>query len=211
MAFLSQTNFPRLWDGFQFWMGGTIDKRKLCSEHFRGDERMLEVGCSTGNIAESFSRFPNIHYVGLDIDVSALKRAKAKFRNAPNISFTAVPFLDFREGELPFDVVLFAGIFHHIDDETVAAFLKHSRSLIKPNGRVVVIDPVLPEPEDPKIFHLFSRLERGQFVRSETHLRKLLLETAGMHVTKSEVRFVGATPWSLPKVLRFSNYQLQLD
>jgi 2-polyprenyl-3-methyl-5-hydroxy-6-metoxy-1,4-benzoquinol methylase len=209
MTFLSQGNFPRLWDQFQFWIGGTIDKRRLCSEGFRGDERVLEVGCSTGNVAQAFSRFPDIDYVGLDIDVSALKRANVKFKNAANFEFTEVPFLDFREVERPFDVVLFAGILHHIDDQTVAAFLEHSGSLIKPNGKVIVIDPILPEPQDPRIFHWFSKLERGQFVRSGTHLRELLLGVVGLRMTKSEVHFIGATPWSLPKVIRFGSYQLQ--
>jgi cyclopropane fatty-acyl-phospholipid synthase-like methyltransferase len=209
MTILSQSNFPLLWDWFQFWIGGTIDKRKLCSVDIQGDERILEVGCSTGNIAEVFSRLPNIQYVGLDIDLSALKRATEKFESAPNLKFTEVPFLDFQEREKPFDIVLFAGILHHIDDATVEAFLNHSRSLIKPDGRVIVVDPVLPEAQDPKLFHYFSKLERGQFVRSEDHLRKLLLQTAGLRITKSEAHFIGATPWSLPKVLRFGRYQLQ--
>jgi 2-polyprenyl-3-methyl-5-hydroxy-6-metoxy-1,4-benzoquinol methylase len=210
MSFISQSNFPLLWDWFQFWIGGTIDKRKLCSIDIRGDERVLEVGCSTGNIAEVFSRLPNIHYVGLDIDISALKRAAAKFKSFPNLKFTEVPFLDFYEREKPFDIVLFAGILHHIDDDTVEAFLSHSKSLIKPDGMVIVVDPVLPESDDPVLFHYFSKLERGQFVRSEANLRKLMLEVTGLKLTKSEAHFLGATPWSIPKVIRFGRYQLQL-
>jgi len=209
MTILSQSNFPLLWDWFQFWIGGTIDKRKLCSLDISGNERVLEVGCSTGNIAEIFARLPDVQYVGLDIDLAALKRASEKFKGASNLNFSGIPFLDYQQPEHPFDIVLFAGILHHIDDATVQAFLNHSKSLIKPDGKVIVVDPVLPEAQDPKLFHYFSKLEQGQFVRSDTHLRKLLLDTVGLHITKSEAHFIGATPWSLPKVLRFGRYQLQ--
>lgn len=209
MALLTQTNFPRLWDWFQFWIGGSIDKRSFCRMDIKGSERILEVGCSTGNVAEAFKSLPQIDYVGLDIDEVVLKRARTKFRNYKNFQFTSTPFLDYQAGSQLFDIVLFAGMAHHIDDNTFKAFLKHSASILKKGGRVVVVDPLLPEPQDPGVFSSYSRLERGKYVRSGDQMLKLLRAQSDLELTKTEALFMGATPWSRPKVLRFGRYQLK--
>ena len=48
MPWLTQTRFSRLWNCFQWTIGGTVDKRRLCLKYYGGQERILEVGCSTG-------------------------------------------------------------------------------------------------------------------------------------------------------------------
>ena len=37
---------------------------------------MLEVGCSVGNVARGFLRYPHIAYTGVDIDPAAIRSAQ---------------------------------------------------------------------------------------------------------------------------------------
>jgi 2-polyprenyl-3-methyl-5-hydroxy-6-metoxy-1,4-benzoquinol methylase len=76
MPFLSQHNFPILWEFLQYWIGGTTDKRRLCLRKYNGQKRVLEVGCSVGNIAKAFQSFAEISYTGIDIDSTAIRRAQ---------------------------------------------------------------------------------------------------------------------------------------
>jgi hypothetical protein len=57
MSFLSQSNFPRLWLLFQYLVGGTADKRRLAAMYYKGQKKVLEIGCSVGNVSQIFSKF----------------------------------------------------------------------------------------------------------------------------------------------------------
>jgi hypothetical protein len=47
MISLSQSTSPRLWNLLQYWVGGTVDKRKLALRHYQGQSRVLDCGSST--------------------------------------------------------------------------------------------------------------------------------------------------------------------
>ena len=83
----------------------------------RPGQRVLEIGCGTGNLALLLKRLrPEVHIVGLDPDAKALARAR---RKAARRALAVQMDRGFAE-ELPypdasFERVLSAFMFHHLD------------------------------------------------------------------------------------------------
>jgi cyclopropane fatty-acyl-phospholipid synthase-like methyltransferase len=148
MPFLTQSRFPTLWKIFQFLIGGTIDKRKLCILKYQGQQQILEVGCSLGNIATVFQNIPGIHYTGIDIDPVVIRYAQKDFSNYPNFRFLCEDLRDFSDRAGVFDYILFAGIIHHIEDALCKSLLSAAQKLMSEKGSLIVVDPLIPEPED---------------------------------------------------------------
>ena len=209
MTFLTQANFPGLWKVFQYWIGGTVDKRRLCLSKYQGQRNILEVGCSVGNIAQAFLNLPNIRYTGLDIDECAIRHAKQSFKRHKNFTFIAENLESFTSVERKFDYLLFAGVCHHVNDESLLKMLSLASLLLSKDGQLIVVDPVLPEPSDPKFFSLFLKLEQGSNVRSGASLESLLRRANELTLNDSEYHFVASTPFAAPKCARFGLYVLK--
>jgi len=86
MPFLTQTRFPGAWLVFQHLFGGTRDKQHLALDCYRGQSRILEIGCSVGNLTDAF--LPSgAAYTGIDIDGSAIAHAQRRFARQSNVRF----------------------------------------------------------------------------------------------------------------------------
>ena len=208
-GFLNQSRFPRLWKAFQNIAGGLHDKRALCLLKYRGQPTVLEVGGSVGTIASVFARDPQVDYTGLDIDAAAIRFARTAFDSQPNCAFVCQDIREFAKCGRRFGYVLFAGICHHVEPTELRSLLQAGASLLADDGQLVVVDPVLPAPDDPAFFHLFLRLEQGSFVRASEALQTLLRDVPGLTLASSETHVVGASAWSRPKCARFGVYVLQ--
>jgi len=208
--FLNQQRFPRLWLLFQVLMGGTIDKRKLCLAAYRGEKSLLEVGCSSGNIATTFLKIKDLNYTGLDIDPVAIRFAQKRFIHKPGYTFICEDLLHLSESTAKrYDLILFPGVFHHVSDDQCRNMLAAGRKLLSPNGRIAVIDVLAALPSD-KWYVKFNThsLEDGQFVREESSMKDLMNSVEGMRITETSVKYIGSTFLSLPKVARFGTYEL---
>jgi SAM-dependent methyltransferase len=211
-ASISQSRFPRAWEAFQYLVGGTVDKRKLLREHYRGERRILEVGCSVGNTAAAFVGLPDISYTGVDIDPAALNLARNRFARFPSFRFVCQDLLQpdaSRPLAFVFDLVFFAGVCHHLDARTCTALLERAPSLLAPDGRVVVVEPLLPRTDDPLLVRQFIRLEQGRHVLTGAAFERLLRGLEGLELCELGEHLVGATPWSVPACARFGVYVLR--
>ena len=205
-AWLTQNNFPFLWSAMQLTIGGSIDKARLYREFARGKRTILEIGCSTGNTAFAFSEIPELDYVGLDIDPVVIAYAKKKFRNKPNFQFICQDVQTFSQTNRRFDLVLLAGVLHHVGDSDGIALLQACKAMVSREGAFVAIDPMRPGKDSTWLIHTFmGSLEKGQFVRSDEEYRALFLK-AGLSVAAFKKVLIGATPFSMPKVSEFASY-----
>lgn len=194
------------WDIFQFFIGGAIDKQKICLESANSFENILEVGCATGNIAVSFKKKKgSFTYTGIDIDKVTIERAKSK-RMGHNFKFECVKFSDFVEKtDEKFDCILLAGFFHHITDELCVEIIKDAKKLLARNGRIFIIDPLKPEENSSFLVKLYARfLERGEYLRNEEAFKKLLVR-ADQDLAEAQFQKVdiGATPFGCPVCAHF--------
>ncbi|MFI7432628.1 class I SAM-dependent methyltransferase [Micromonospora haikouensis] len=117
--------------------GQLLDRANLC----RG-QRILEIGCGTGNLLLALgSRHPAADALGIDPDPAALRRArrKAARRDLP------IRYEHGYAGELPlpddsFDRVLSAFMLHHLAEDERARALREVGRVLRPGGELHVVD-----------------------------------------------------------------------
>jgi SAM-dependent methyltransferase len=120
--------------------------------------RVLDVGCGTGTNAR---RFEHAEYVGLDINERYLQMARARHAG----KFVQA---DLTEADLSslgtFDTILVNSFLHHVSDDHVRRILSRLTALVAPDGRVHVLELVLP----PRMSRarVMAKLDRGRFARS---------------------------------------------
>ncbi|MEI8173431.1 MAG: class I SAM-dependent methyltransferase [Deltaproteobacteria bacterium] len=210
MPYLSQSRFPGLWKLFQLTIGGTVDKRKLCLLKYSGQKKVLEVGCSLGNIAPAFID-KNVEYTGIDTDPVAIEYAKKDFRKHGSFNFICNDLRTYVEKtKTTYDYILFAGVLHHIDDTLSKELISAAKKLLAENGIIVIVDPLLPDEKDNWFIHVFmSVFEQGQHLRREEKLQELLESLPGLKCTESESHYQAATPFSFPYSCRFGIHVLK--
>lgn len=204
MPIFTQSQFPRLWLLMQNIIGGNASKQALAIEHYRGQKRVLEIGCSVGNISAAFCAFPHVLFTGIDIDRHALDVARRRFRNHSNFRFSLSSLEELSYQGETFDYVLFAGMLHHVDDATGLQLLRDAVACTAHNGRIVIYEPEAPRPSDSLIARCFCAVfEQGAFLRSRNELRRLA-EYAGIDLESVEDRMVSPGIVKRPYVARFN-------
>lgn len=204
MTFLTQNRFPRLWLLMQKTIGGNASKQAMAIEHFRGQKRVLEIGCSVGNVSEVFRSFPNIVFTGIDIDQRALDIARFRFQKDSNFRFELSSIEDLSRKGDTFDYVLFAGILHHVDENTAIQLLRDAKKCLAKDGRLVIFEPEKPKPSDRWILRFFcAHFEQGSFMRPRNVLQHLI-ENAGIFIESIEDRMVSPGIVKRPYVARFN-------
>lgn len=97
--------------------------------------RLLDVGCGTGELGQLFSN----GYVGIDVSEEYLSYAR---RNVPNGTFHQMSADALTFADDSFDHVLCTRLLHHLSDVQVDAALLQMKRVVKPGGRVDVVDGV---------------------------------------------------------------------
>jgi SAM-dependent methyltransferase len=144
--------------------------------------RVLDVGCGPGTNARWFA---DVDYVGVDINHDYLALARSRYKG----SFIAA---DLETDDLStlglFDVILVNSVLHHLPDDTTRRVLAQLRLRLAPNGRIHVLELVLPA-------WLLAKLDRGKYPRPIEQWRALLAE----HFTVEEFRpyALGPRLWSM--------------
>jgi 2-polyprenyl-3-methyl-5-hydroxy-6-metoxy-1,4-benzoquinol methylase len=204
VAFPTQHQFPWLWLLMQNLIGGNASKQAMAIEHYRGEKRVLEIGCSVGNISDAFRAFPDVSFTGIDIDSRAIEVARRRFRTKANFRFSLRSLVDLSDSGERFDYVLFAGILHHVDDRTGSQLLRDAVKCLGADGRLVIYEPEAPRPSDGWLLRYFcNHLEQGAFLRTSHGLRHLV-EHSGIGIESFEDRMVSPGIVNRPHVARFN-------
>lgn len=132
-----------LYDPFTRLIGVQSAHRKLTKQaDLERAQRVLEIGCGTGNLALLVKRTrPQLEVVGLDPDPKALARAGRKARRARLELELDHGFAD----ELPypdatFDRVLSSLMFHHLDEDLRVPSLREVLRVLRPGGSLHLMD-----------------------------------------------------------------------
>jgi 2-polyprenyl-3-methyl-5-hydroxy-6-metoxy-1,4-benzoquinol methylase len=134
-----QTRFPRLWLAAQQLIGGTRDKSALALRHYSGQARVLEIGCSLGNVSDAFRQLEGISYTGIDIDASAIAIARCRFSDRSNFRFETSPIEELSQKGERYDYVVIAGVLHHLDDRSAQSMIANSWAVTEPGGILVAL------------------------------------------------------------------------
>jgi ubiquinone/menaquinone biosynthesis C-methylase UbiE len=120
---------------------GALHRTLIDQAGLAAGQRVLEIGCGTGNLAVRAKRaHPGVEYVGSDPDPKALARAQRKTRGMAGIRFERgyAQQLPYPEGS--FDRVLSALMLHHLDDDAKVAAAAEVRRVLRPGGSLHVAD-----------------------------------------------------------------------
>lgn len=149
------------------------------------DKRVLDVGCSTGYVAEFLATQRGCDVHGLEPDVAAAAAARARLGDQIRTGGTEL-LGEYAPGS--FDVVLYADVLEHLVDPGQA--LRDTRRLLAPGGRVVASIPNCAHGD------VRLRLMAGHFTYQQTGL-----------LDSTHLRFF--TRHSVPTLFERSGYVVQ--
>jgi ubiquinone/menaquinone biosynthesis C-methylase UbiE len=105
-------------------------------------ERVLEIGCGTGNLTVMIKRLhPEADVIGIDPDDKALSRARRKAgRKRLALEFDRALAQRLPYGDASFDCVVSAFMFHHLDAEVKRRALAEALRVLTQDGRLLLVD-----------------------------------------------------------------------
>lgn len=139
------------------------------ADHLGGSgKRIIDVGCSTGACAGAIVDMGRHDYLGVDASPEYVAEAR---RRHPKGRFEALDARNLPYPEASFDVALFSGVLHHLDDATAAACARELLRVLRPGGVVLVSEPAFGYGNAFGDFLL--RLDRGRHIRTREGYRSL--------------------------------------
>ncbi|WP_026343238.1 class I SAM-dependent methyltransferase [Nocardia sp. BMG111209] len=104
-------------------------------------QRVLEIGCGTGNLTIRAKREqPGAEVIGSDPDPRALVRAQRKAKGLSGIRFEQAYAQDLPYPDESFDRMLSSLMLHHLDTDIRTATAAEALRVLRPGGRLHVVD-----------------------------------------------------------------------
>lgn len=152
-----------------------------------GAQRILELGCGTGEAAAQIAAGTGAEVIAVDISDAFLERARAAYQ-APNLRFEHLDLLGddpFRLGR--FDMVFGNGILHHLVAR-LGPILTALHAVCNPGGGLAFIEPNLLNPYCALIFgtafgRRLAHLEPDEMAFTAGQLRRALPEAGWRSVS----------------------------
>ncbi|MFQ5594659.1 MAG: corrinoid protein-associated methyltransferase CpaM [Anaerolineae bacterium] len=124
-------------------------KRAIAEKHVRPGDRVLEIGCGTGTLAVLMGR-RGAEVVGIDVSPAMLGEAEKKVADEGLGDHITLRRMDASEisrhfEERSFDVIVSTLVFSELNEMEQRYVLAAVRRLLKPGGRLVLADEVVPE------------------------------------------------------------------
>ena len=130
------------------------------------NKKILDFGCGIGSYAFLFD--PS-DYLGVDVDEGRIAYGK---KLAPAHSFLALKNCRIPLQDRSFDIIWVSAMLHHISDELCLQYIREFSRILKPGGRIVVIEPYLSP--HTSLRNLFMKLaDDGDYIRTEEGYLKL--------------------------------------
>jgi ubiquinone/menaquinone biosynthesis C-methylase UbiE len=132
-----------LYDPFTNWLGvASVHRRLIDQAEIQPGQRVLEIGCGTGNLTILAKRLhPSTEVVGIDPDLRALAQARRKAaRSAVHVTFVPGYAEELPYPDGAFDRVVSALMFHHLHPDAKHRALLETRRVLKTSGSLHLVD-----------------------------------------------------------------------
>lgn len=155
MPFVLMKIFELSPDSFDVWMSlltlGRLEKirEELVSPGVNPGEEVLEIGCGTGTLAAQLAA-KGARVVGIDVSEEMLDTARRKVAAGPLDGAVAIERVSALEIEDAFaadrfDQIISVLTFSELSDDEVDCVLAQCRRVLRPGGKILVVDEVEPE------------------------------------------------------------------
>jgi ubiquinone/menaquinone biosynthesis C-methylase UbiE len=158
------------------WQQRLCNNYSAIREHFAeylkvAGKDILDIGCSTGTCASTVVDMHNNRYVGIDIEPQYIQRAARRF---PAGRFQVMDARHLTFPDNAFDVILFVGALHHMDDGLIQQCFRQMKRVLRPDGVILCAEPVFTASK--RLSYFLLRRDRGHFIRDEPGYRRLFGE-----------------------------------
>lgn len=123
--------------------GGRLHELMLRLAEVGPGDAVLDVACGTGTLAIAAKRQVGAHgsVTGIDASAEMIRRAQAKAERAGlDVAFVKGIAQELPFGDAQFDVVIGTLMLHHLPKPVRPAFVREARRVLKPGGRLSLID-----------------------------------------------------------------------
>jgi ubiquinone/menaquinone biosynthesis C-methylase UbiE len=106
-------------------------------------EAVLDVACGTGTLAIAAKRRvgPDGSVTGIDASAEMIERARAKAaRSGLDLTFVNGTAQELPSKDAQFDIVIGTLMLHHLSKPVRSAFVREASRVLKPGGRLLLID-----------------------------------------------------------------------
>lgn len=140
-------------------------QKRIIKKYFRAraGEKVLDLGCGTGEFSPYFSAE---QYIGIDIDESNVKYAQQRHAR----KFTVADGMNLPFADRAFNKVLIVGVFHHLSGEDCEKVIAEIKRVLTPGGEILVMEDTASSLPWTKIMHA---LDQGAYIRSSAEWQRL--------------------------------------
>lgn len=154
---------PAIYSQFQKLLGATQLRRDMVAKYICAvpGDKVLDIGCGPGDM---LAMLREVDYTGIDLNEDYIAAARSTF--GPHGSFCVGDARDLgRLADQEFDIILGMGLLHHLDDAAAGGVFRFASSVLRPEGRMISLDPCFSETQSSIARWLINR-DRGQNVRA---------------------------------------------
>lgn len=177
-------------------------QEQFAEAYIKPGDQILEIGCGTGNFSIALAE-QGAQVRGIDIAPAMLAEAERKADQISNRELLRFRLLDATQIKDEFQAQAFDWVvsslgFSEMDPDTRSLVLQQAHGLLKPTGRIVILDEVDPGPRririGVKILQAPLRLFTWLLTRTTTHTLRdfpLELERNGFQLQKQSDALMG--------------------
>lgn len=129
-----------------------IQKRIANSLPLHNNQKILDVGCGTGDALWYLSRKTNAHLYGIDISENMLSKARKRLGGKATLALKNIEDTGFKGNT--FDIIISTEAFHHFPDPGNAVQEMHR--ILKKNGELIIADVNFHSNAIHKLFRILE-------------------------------------------------------
>lgn len=128
-----------------------LEKLKIIKFFPKNTKLVLDVGCADGSLTiEMAKMFPDIKFVGIDLNTEFIKKASEATKDIENVSFEAVYLRELLSRNVHFDAVTFSSVLHEFysygeGTSSVLKAISDAHELLHRGGRIIIRDMIFSE------------------------------------------------------------------